>query len=115
MRKFRRRAFLRKAVFTTFMLGSFIPKSHAISILNGKDSFDAPNIEALMLKAYLSWVKTFDQSPTEFLNSSNQKPVVDISISYTTAEEFKNGHTFEFNGIILSKTEAALILDSYFS
>lgn len=115
MNSFKRRFFLKKLLFTCLAIGSFTPKSYALARIDNKYIHSTSPLETEMLKAYINWTKKFNQAPEEFLSSLNKIPMSDTSISSRSVEEFKNGSTLEFNGIILAKTEAAIILDSYFN
>jgi len=110
-----RRTFIKSIIFTPLIISCPPPKNHALPQLSNKDAFITSNFETEMLKAYSSWTKKFNGHPSEFLNNLNQKATSDISASTKCIEEFHNGDVFYFNGLLLGKTEAAIILNSYFS
>ena len=115
MNNLMRRTFIKKLLITPLAIGLFPQNSYALSKFDNKNLYSASILNLEMLKAYISWSKTFSQIPAEFLSSLNEIPMSDNSISSRSVEEFKNGNILEFNGIILGKTEAAIILDSYFN
>lgn len=110
-----RRTFIKSIIFTPLIISCFTPKSYASSQLIDKNTFITPSLEIEMLKAYSSWTRKFNEKPVEFLNRLDQKTISDVSASSRSIEEFHNGDVFYFNGLLLGKTEAAIILNSYFS
>ena len=115
MNKFTRRAFLTKLLFTHLAICSFTPKSHASTEIGNKNIFSESKLKMEMLKAYANWSKEFNQIPANYINGLKKKPISEKLLSRSSAEEFKTGETFDFNGVLLGKTEAAIILNSYFN
>ena len=115
MNSLMRRTFIKKLLITPLAIGLLPQNSYALSNLGNKGLYSASALDHEMHKAYISWSKSFNQAPAEFLYRLNEITMSDNSISSISVEEFRNGNTIEFNGIILGKTESAIILDSYFN
>ena len=115
MNKFTRRTFLTQLLFTHLAIGGFIPKSHASTEIDLKNLYSASSLKKEMLKAYANWSKKFNQKPAEYTNDLKRNSMTEKLLSRRSTEEFKNGETIDFNGVLLGKTEAAIILNSYFN
>ncbi len=115
MNTFMRRDFLKKILFASLLTGGSSSKSYALSKLNNKRPASSPEIDAKMREAYKSWTHKFGQKPEKFLTSFKQKPAANKTMSYLNKKEFKAGDTINFNEVLLGKTEAAVILNAYFS
>lgn len=115
MNKFTRRTFLTKLLFTHLAIGSFTPNSYASAEIDNKNLYSASHLKKEMLKAHANWSKKFNQKPAKYVYDLKQKSMSEKLLSRRSTEEFKNGETFDFNGMLLGKTEAAIILNSYFN
>ena len=110
-----RREFLKKLLFAPLLTGSASSKSYALSSPESKAPAYSSEIESKMREAYKNWMHKFGQRPEEFINGLKQTTMTRKSVSQLSKQEFKAGDTIDLNEILLGKTEAAIILNAYFS
>lgn len=110
-----RREFLKKLLFASLLTGSASSKSYALSSPENRLPVYSSEIESKMREAYKNWAHKFGQRPEAFLNGLKQTTMTRESIFHLSKQEFKVGDTIGLNEILLGKTEAAIILNAYFS
>ena len=110
MKLINRRAFIKSFLSSTILL-SIISESTNIHSDTSEHSVYSDTHNEL-IKAYMAWQKTYAQTPGEYLSSIN---LIDRrETSYQCRSDFISGNTLEIEGLVLSKTETALMLEVYF-
>ena len=110
MNKIKRRTFIKSLLSSTVLLSIISKSTNVHSGTNNHSVYSDINNE--LIKAYIAWESIYIQTPNEYLNSIN---LIDPrEASYQCRNDFKSGNTLEIEGLVLSKTETALILELYF-
>ena len=108
-----RRAFIRSVLFSPVLL--YLAGKSSIAGESKDNHFVHSELSEELIRAYIAWEEKFTEKPIEYLSGKN---LVDSfstgEISYHSKNDFANGNTLEVEGLVLSKTETAFILSSYF-
>lgn len=109
MQVFQRRKLVKSLLFSPLLL-YFNGKTSIAGEVTDKRAAIA-DLDAEVIRTYIAWEKNFSQKPIEFLNSKNLGyPLSAKDMSNHRENDFANGKTLEVEGLVISKTEAALII-----
>ena len=110
MKLINRRALIKSLLSSTILLSTISESTNIHSDTNEHPVYADTHSE--LIKAYMAWQKTYTQTPGEYLNSKN---LIDRrEMSYQCRNDFISGNTLEIEGLVLSKTETAIMLELYF-
>ena len=110
MKTIKRRTFIKSFLSSTALLSIISKSTNAHSDTNNHAIYSAINDE--LIRTNIAWKKKYIQTPSEYLNSININGTREAS--YQCRTDFKSGNTLEIEGLVLSKTETALMLEFYF-